>query len=250
MTTKTSQIITAAFQGRVVKLDVHAGQRIHKGDPVVKLDDTDLKSQIAGYLAEEKAAAAEAGAFGASAAAARSKLLAAQQLKRRGIASGMDVKIAAGEAGQSGAQSGAAAARGGVAKAKRDVAERQLAQAQINSPLAGVVMMVKAKEGAVFQQGEALARVFDPNELVIRFAVSREYRKEIALGGKIELTIEGLDRTIFANIDRIYDEEAPITFAVVEADIHTKLDADEVKIASTAKVRLAEKKTAKKVASK
>ena len=158
-----------------------------------------------------------------------------------GVAAGMEVTGAEAEWKSQGAQSGAAMARGGTAKADRAVAERQLSHAQMTSPLDGIVMMLKAKEGQVAQSGEPIARVFDPSDLLIRFSVPKDYRKDVKLGGRVELHIDGVERVVWATVDRISDEEAPINFAVVEADIDdSKLGPDEVRIASVGHVRLAE----------
>jgi multidrug resistance efflux pump len=168
-------------------------------------------------------------------------------MRRLGRASPMEVANAIGECNAARAQAGAAGAGGGPARAERINVERQIAQAELKAPMDGIVMMLRAKEGQVAQQGESVARVFDPSDLLIRFAVPKEYRAQLALGGRVELKIEGVERPLWATIDRISDEEAPINFSTVEADIDdSKLGPDEVRLTSTARVRLAERAPTKK----
>jgi len=241
VTSSKTQVISVPFNGRVKRVAVHAGQRVHKDDAVATLDDTDLRSEIAGYLAEEKAARMEAGSYGATASAARAKLAAVQRLRRIGVAAGMEVTSARADLGTAGSQSAAAASRGLVAKSKREVAERKLEHATITAPFDGVVMMIKAKEGGIAQQGEAIARIFDPSDLRIKFGVPREFREQLKLNGRVELHVDGVSRTLWAKIDQITNEEAPLTLSVVEADLDdSKLGPDEVQLASRARVRLAD----------
>ena len=89
-----------------------------------------------------------------------------------------------------------------------------------------------------------LARVFDDRDLIIRFAVPKKYRSSLKLGGRVELTVEGVAQPIWASITQIADEEPPITFSVVEADIDdSKLRPDEIQVAKDGRVRLVEEPT-------
>jgi multidrug efflux pump subunit AcrA (membrane-fusion protein) len=247
VTSRRSEVIPASFTGRIVRLSITPGQRVHVGDPIAKLDDTDLKSQIAGYLAEESAARKQAGASGALASAAQHDVLTATRAYGRGAGTRNAILDAQAKRSSNGAQSSADLARGDVAKTKRDIAERQLAHAEITSPLDGVVMMIKAKNGEVAQQGAPLARVFDPKDLLIRFSVPHEYRSQIALNSRVELRIEGVERPVWATVDKLADEEAPLNFTVVEADIDdSKLAPDEVRVASVGRVRIADARGGKR----
>jgi hypothetical protein len=100
-------------------------------------------------------------------------------------------------------------------------------------------MMVRTKDGAVTQQGEPIARVFDPKDLIVRFSVPKSERFKLVKNGRVELAIEGTERKIWAVIVDFADEEAPITTTLVVADIDdSKLQSEEVRLASIAKVKL------------
>ena len=110
-----------------------------------------------------------------------------------------------------------------------------------DSPLDGVVMMVKVNEGEMAQKGQPLARVFDPKDLMMQFAVPKEHRQLVAPGKRVELRIEGVERSLWATVERIADQEPPLNFSVVEADIDdTKLNPDEVRLTAKGRVRIAD----------
>jgi RND family efflux transporter MFP subunit len=239
VTSNRSKIISSAFTGRIERVTVHPGQRVKTGDSIAKLDASELKGRVDGLRGQESSAGAQAGAYAAQAKPACEKVARLQTLRRLGRVSPMEVASAQGECSSARASAGAAGAGGAPARADRINLERQIAKAELTAPIDGVVMMLRAKEGQVAQQGEAIARVFDPSDLLIRFAVPKEHRGDLALGGRVEVKIEGVERPLWATIDRIADEEAPINFAVVEADIDdSKLGPDEVRIASVGRVRL------------
>ena len=83
--------------------------------------------------------------------------------------------------------------------------------------------------------------MFDPRDLMIRFAVPKDQRDTVQPGRRVELRIEGVDRAIWATVERIADEEPPLNFAVVEADIDdTRLAPDEVRVTAQGRVRIAD----------
>src|SRR5882762_2224901 len=67
ITAKKSTIISAPFRGRFNRIDVHLGSRVKKDDKIARLDDQELKTQIEGFRAEERAAYAQSGVGGAQA---------------------------------------------------------------------------------------------------------------------------------------------------------------------------------------
>jgi macrolide-specific efflux system membrane fusion protein len=239
VTSKRSEIIPMAFTAPIKTLEVRPGDKVTAGDLIAVLDDADLRSTIEKLRAQENSASSQAGAYGASAAAARTKLGKLERAYKAGAISRLELASVGAELKSNRAQAGAAAAQGGVPRAERTILERQLANAQIKAPLSGTVMMVKAKEGEVAQQGTPIARIFDPSDLIVRFAVPKHLRTRIRKGTRVELQIEGVARTIWASVESFADEEAPINLTIVVADLDDKkLGPDEVQLASIARVRL------------
>ncbi|MBX3160817.1 MAG: HlyD family efflux transporter periplasmic adaptor subunit [Deltaproteobacteria bacterium] len=243
VTARRSEVIPASFTGRITKVHVRASERVSKGRPIATLDDKEIKSQIDGHRAEERSAYAQAGVGGAQAAYAAQRMKAQQRLVDRQAAAPMTVDQARSEFAVGAASSGAAAAQGGVAKARREVLERKLANAEMKSPIDGVVMQVKAIDGQVIQEGNPVARVFDTSDLMIRFALPKHLREKVTVGDRVRLTIENADAPLWATVEHVSAEEPQINFVIVEADIDdSKLRPDEVRVASVGKVRLEKKR--------
>ncbi|HWU86715.1 MAG TPA: efflux RND transporter periplasmic adaptor subunit [Kofleriaceae bacterium] len=241
VTSRNTKVVAAEFQGRVDRINIFAGQKVHAGDPIAKLDDTELRSQIEAARANESAARADAGAAGAQAYAAQLQYKRDARLGRKGYVAKSAVDNSRAQTQSLGAQSAANASRADSFKAERLRLEGLVEKAQAVAPFDGVVMMVKVKEGEVAQRGTPIARVFDPRDLIMKFAVPKEHRHLVALGKRVELRIDGVPRPVWATIERIADEEPPINFAVVEADIDdSKLGPDEIRLTAQGRVRIAD----------
>jgi multidrug efflux pump subunit AcrA (membrane-fusion protein) len=249
VTSKGSKTISAPFSARVLKIEARHGLRVKKGDVIARMDDSELQQKLQQEIANEAAGNAEAGQGGAQAGAACAKVRLVQMANKRGARSGQDVAQAIAECNAARSGSGVGGAKAKSARAAQAIIRRQIEQAVITAPVDGVVLGMKMKEGGAVNLGEALARVADPSDLRVKFTVEKEWRKAIEVGNRVELKIDGVDRTIWAAVDRINIEEAPITFAVVEADLDdTKLGPDEVQLASEVHVRIAERTSTKAVA--
>jgi multidrug efflux pump subunit AcrA (membrane-fusion protein) len=246
VTARNSEIIPAAFTGRVTHLDVSNGKPVHPGDNIAKLDDTDLKSKIEGLKWQEKSSQAQAGASGAMASMYSKDARNTAKLVKMGYLPGNALSTTNAQMASNSAQAGVGVAQANATRFDRSVLERQLANAQITAPKNGVVLNVKAHEGEVVQQGAQIARIYDPSDLIIKFVVPKADKNRIRAGRRIELHIEGTTRTLWARIETFQAEEAPLDFLVVTADLDdSKLQPDEVAIASIAHVKLVEDKPAK-----
>lgn len=241
VTSRNTRVVSAEFAGRVERINTFNGQRVHAGDPILRLDDTELKSQIEAARQNELAARADAGAAGAQAYAAQRAYARDARLARRGYVSRGQIDNARAQSASLGAQSGAHTFRAESYKAERTRLEGLVANAQTTAPIDGVVMMIKLNEGELAQKGTPLARVFDPKDLMMKFAVPKEHRHLVAPGKRVELRIEGVERPLWATVERVADQEPPLNFAIVEADIDdTKLNPDEVRLTAKGRVRIAD----------
>jgi len=247
VTSHRSSVISAQVQAPIEKLNIHPGQLIKAGELVARLSKTELESKLAEAQGNENAARAEAGAYGAQAAALHKSMVAEARLQKLGVSSPIAASNARGQYFQVGGQIGAALARAATAKASREQCEKNLAKADIAAPIDGIITNLKAHVGDVAQIGTPLARVFDPSDLIIRFAVPKEHRGEIALGQRVALAVEGNARPVWATVTNISGaQEPPINFTVVEADIDdTKLAPGELTVASVGRVRIADARGAR-----
>jgi len=247
VTSHRSAVIAAQVQAPLMKLNIHPGQLVKAGELVAKLNETEIQKKVDIARSTEKAAQREAGSYGANASALHQKLVAESHLQRLGYSSRMAVVSARAEYAQVGAQGGAAMAKADAARSERERAEKDLASTTIVAPIDGIVTNIKAHVGDNTQVGTPLARVFDPTNLIIRFAVPKEHRAELALGTRVEPTVDGSHRPIRATVTNISGaQEPPISFTVVEADIDdSKLARSEITVASSGTVRIADARGAK-----
>lgn len=241
ITARVSRVIPAEFQGRLERIFVHQRKRVKAGEIVAKLDATDLETEAAQLLAQEQSAGAQAAAAAATARAAAAAAKTERRLYERGFQSRNATITAQARYLEARGQIGAAAEQAKASRVRRLQLEAQIEKANLPSPIDGIVTIVKAKEGEMMQRGVPIARVFDDRDLLIRFAVPKPYRHLVKVGGRVELAVAGVAQPIWATVERIADEEPPITFAVVEADIDdSKLRPDEIQVASEGRVRLVE----------
>lgn len=240
ITSRKSRMIPAQIQARIEQLNIHSGQVVKAGELLAQLDDTELKTKVEQAQGQEKSAVMEAGAYGAQAAGLRDKMIAERRGHALGVSPAMAVTTARAEYAQVGGQTAAAMARAVAAKATREQAEKDLAKARIYAPIDGVITGLKAHQGEIAQAGSTLARVFDPSEVIVRFAVPKEHRRDIHLGQHVELTIDGDQRIVRATVSSIPGaQEPPLNFTVVDADIdNPRLVVSELSVSSIGRVRI------------
>lgn len=241
VTTRTSQMITAKVQAPIKAFHIQRGDLVKAGAPVAELETAELQNKLAQAQANQKAAQMEAGSFGAQLGALRQKVIAQTRLQRLGVASSMALRTAQAELGQVGAQAAAASAKALSAKAEVDQAQKNLDNARIVAPINGVVTNIRVHEGQAVQYGTPMAWVFDPSDFILKFAVPRDHIEAVKRAGRVQLTVEGNPRPIWAQVTKILAaQEPPINFTVVEADIDdTRLAPGELQVAATARVRIA-----------
>ncbi len=225
-----------------MELDLNNSQRVRAGDSIGRLDDKDLIMQLARAKAAERAARSEVGAAGARAYAAAKAAKSQSILARHGAAPLAAVRNAEAEASSAGATTGAASGRLGEATVGRQQIEELLKKAELRAPIDGVITTVAVRKGEMAKKGTVIARIYDTRDLMVQFAVPTEQRDLVQVGGRVELTIDGVNHPIWATVQHVSDAfDPPIDIAIVDADIDdTKLQPDEVRVTANATVRLAD----------
>jgi len=240
VSSRVSKVISADFQGRVDKLSIRNGQTVRAGDVVAELDPSQLKSDLEKAKGAYAAARGQAGRAGAAYSNARRRANLEQRLIRSGAVAPEAYRNALSEAGQYGADG--AAAKGEMQRATAQIKEFEtmIAKAQVRAPIDGVVSIVKVKEGEVPAKGTPIARVFDPNQLVVRFAVPRADKTLVKPGLAIELVTSTSSQTIPATV-RLEDavDDPSIDFTVFEAVIDPNYRIDGIRVGDNGTVRIA-----------
>lgn len=248
ITTRESKMISAKVQAPIKAFHIQPGDRVKAGAVIAELETTELQNRLNQAQANLQAAEMEAGAFGAQIGALRQKMAAEGRLQRLGVSSPMAVHSAQADYGRVAAEAGAASAKALSAKAEVEQARKNLDNAKIVSPIDGVITNIRVQEGQAVQNGAQLARVFDPSDFILKFAVPREHVDEVQPGRRVQVTVEGNARPIWAQVTKILAaQEPPINFTVVEADIDdTRLAPGELRVAAPARVRIADARGAKR----
>jgi HlyD family secretion protein len=238
VTSRNSKVITADFEGRVDKLDLHNGQHVHAGQIVAHLDDSELQSKLVEARAQKANAQAQAARAGALAANAARKAQIERRLMHSGASSPEAVRTALSEANAAGAEGAGAGASIREYAAQIAEYERLIATADVKVPIDGVVAVVKTKEGELAHKGTAIARVFDPDALVIRFGVPRAQLAAVKLGAQVTLETES-GAKVPATVQRRDDDHDPtIDITSFEATIDPNYRIDEIRVGDNGHVRI------------
>lgn len=158
--------------GRVVSINFDEGGRVGKGVLLVKIDDSELRAQLARAESRLAIARDEAG---------RQK-----QLHEQTLTSEREYANAANEAG--------------VASAEADLIRAQLAKTEIRAPFAGVVGLRSVSVGSYVSPTTLITTLRDISSVKIDFTVPERYAARMAPGDRAEFRVQGSATTYSANV--------------------------------------------------
>ncbi|WP_093256256.1 efflux RND transporter periplasmic adaptor subunit [Rubrimonas cliftonensis] len=202
-------VLSSRLNGVVAAILFQGGEKVERGQPLIRLDATDAELALA--AAEAELAGALALREGAERRAARQ-----EELSERGVASDAQVGSARTER---------AAARAGVALAQagRDRAALDLERVVIRAPISGYVSRPMVAVGA-FLEAEAappLAEIVSLDPAVVAYAAPYADRLAVleASGAEtVEALLAGLRVTLRLPGGRLYPAEATPHAASAEVD--------------------------------
>lgn len=177
---------------RVVEVNIKAGQQVQAGEVLVRLDDTDLQAK----LAQAKAAVNSAEAVQVQAAADEERgasLLQSNAISRQEY----DRAVAALRTAEAELQ-----------RAQQTVKEVQatLDWATIRSPIDGTVIDKKVDAGDMVTPGQLVVTLFDPTRMQLVANVRESLTRQLRVGQKIGVRIEGLDKECGGTVSEIVPE--------------------------------------------
>ncbi len=198
--------------GRVERLAVHEGDRVRKGDLLVRIAADDVKAQVA--LAEKSLVVAEAAEIEACRAAeqarrdlARSRSLAKDEVLAVGLLEKADT-----EAGMTAAACDAARARVGQARASLDVARVTLGKTVLKAPFDGVVAEVSTEEGEWVTPSPPglpippVVEIFDPDDVYVSAPLDEVDVGRVKKGAEVRVTFDAYPgRTFAGRVTRVAD---------------------------------------------
>ncbi|MFL6630012.1 MAG: efflux RND transporter periplasmic adaptor subunit [Vitreoscilla sp.] len=190
--------LRAEISAVVLQVLKENGEPVHKGDLLVRLDDTSIRDSL--RSAEESSRAA-AQAFDQ----AQRQLTRVKTLQAEGMSSQQALDDA--EVRRNSAQSDR------VAADSRTVAARQqLARTEVRAPFDGVVSDRKVSAGDTAAIGKELLKVIDPASMRFEGLVSADRMGDIHAGQLVQFRINGFDKGDFTGKVRHVDASAdPVT---------------------------------------
>jgi len=153
------------------------GEPVRKGDLLVRLDDTALRSDLA---SAEEAARAATQAYDQ----AQRQVQRLTTLQQQGMISTQGLEDA--EIRRNGAQNDLAAARARVVSARQ-----QLQRTEVRAPFDGVVSDRKASAGDTAQIGKELLKVIDPGSMRFEGLVSADRMQALKVGQVVSFRVNG-----------------------------------------------------------
>ncbi len=181
--------IRAELSGAVLQIFVEPGERVSAGTVLARIDDAMVRD--AALSARSAVAQATVGAEQAARELQRAKTLAAA-----GAIAERDVE------GATNANLGAQAQLAD-ATARLTSAEKNLRNATVRAPFAGVVAERTASPGDIVSPGAALFTVIDPRSLKLEASVPTAALGTVRVGAPVSFTVNGSDRVLEGRITRV-----------------------------------------------
>jgi RND family efflux transporter MFP subunit len=180
---------------RILEIKVRSGDRVAKGDVLVKLDDAELSSGV--RQAAERARQARAALD-----------LAATELERtRKLLAGGNLSQQAFDQSDSAARQARAVAEA-TAEAARQ-AEAVLGYATLVSPIDGVVAERLSDPGDIASPGNVLLRLFDPTRLLLEVPVREGLVTRIQLGEQVPFRVDALNTNLTGDVREVVPSVDP-----------------------------------------
>jgi RND family efflux transporter MFP subunit len=187
--------IGAKLLARVVAIPLKAGQEIHAGDVLTRLDDADLLAK----LRQANAAVASAEAVYGQTAADQKRY--AELTKTRTVSHEEYEKVDAAFR----------TAKAELLRTQEAVNEANAALqwATIRSPIDGTVIDKRVEVGDMVTPGQLLVTIYDPKRMQLVANVRESLAHQLALGQQIEVQLEGMGKQCHGTISEIVPEAQP-----------------------------------------
>lgn len=90
------------------------------------------------------------------------------------------------------------------ARAKRDLAERNVNKTVLKSPISGVISRKRVEEGQVVQKGQPVLVIGDPHDVWILANIKESYIRDVAVGKPVDISVDAYpDRDFQGTVDTI-----------------------------------------------
>lgn len=184
--------IGAKLLARVVEVNIKAGQAVHEGDVLIRMDDSDIKPQL------EQANSALAKAEASYQQATNDEKRYAELVKVNAI-SKQEYENAVTRVRTADAE---------LKRAKEAIKEVQakLEFATIRAPISGIIIDKKVDVGDMVAPGQILATLFDPNRMQMVASVREALAHKLNPGQTIGVQVDSLGKQCSGMVSEIVPE--------------------------------------------
>jgi len=169
--------LRAEVSAIVLQVLKHNGDKVQKGDVLVRLDDTSLRENLASTQEAERAAQQ-------SFDQALRQFERLKTLSSSGAVSTQNLEDA--EIRRNNAQSDLAAARARVVQSRQ-----QMDKTEVRAPFAGIVSERAVSNGDTAQVGKALLKVIDPTSLRFEGFIAADQINQVKVGNAVLFSVNG-----------------------------------------------------------
>ncbi len=189
--------IRAELGGAMLAVSVEEGQAVGRGAPLGRIETRTLDDVRQSATSALRSAESQL-------AVARREAARTEQLVTAGALAARDLDIA---------QSSITAVEAQVADAKSRLAaaERQLGDAVLNSPMAGIVSSRAVNVGDIVAVGTPLFTVIDPSSMRLEASVPSDDLSQLRVGASVQFQVRGYDQPFIGRIERIAPQADPTT---------------------------------------
>jgi RND family efflux transporter MFP subunit len=186
--------LRAELSAVVLQVMKENGEPVHRGDLLVRLDDTAIRDSL--QSAQEASRAAGQALDQAQRSYTRVKTLQAEGMSSQQALDDAEVRRNSAQSDHVAADSRTVAAR------------QQLARTEVRAPFDGVVSDRKVSAGDTAAIGKELLKVIDPGSMRFEGLVSADRMGDIRVGQAVQFRINGFDKSDFAGKVRHVDASA------------------------------------------
>jgi RND family efflux transporter MFP subunit len=197
VTARRQATVSAKITGRVTEVLIEEGMRVAEGAVLARLDDTEVRAQLALAEAQLTAARSQLAEIRAQLAQAERDHARQQELARRELVSAQSLDAALAQRDMLRARLAAAGQQVGVAQESVRVAQVQLDNTVIRAPFAGVIVAKAAQPGEIISPISAgggftrtgIGTIVDMDSLEIQVEVNEAFIGRVSPGQPVEATL-------------------------------------------------------------
>ncbi|HXX64048.1 MAG TPA: efflux RND transporter periplasmic adaptor subunit, partial [Bacteroidota bacterium] len=190
--------ISSKILGRIRELTVDEADSVSRGEVLVRLDESDLRAQMAQASAALQLALESISLAKVNSSRAQDDFQRADQQFRTAVITKEQYDHAKSALAASRAELAIALSRVGTAKAQVGIVQAQLDNCTITSPVNGRVAKRWALQGDVVQAAQPIFSVYDEQETWVTANLEETNMDMLRLGENVEITVDGYPDVAFS----------------------------------------------------